>query len=70
MRWTATRLGLDKAVNVIGKRIPACLVARKTHLTINKHVKHSAGCTLQLHILDAAFLKFRPDTQGLGFVAS
>jgi hypothetical protein len=42
----------------------------KSHLTVDKDMKHTAGCAFQLHILDTAFFKFRPDTQGLGFVAS
>ena len=45
-------------------------MTREPHLAIHKDIEHTARCALQLHILDAALFKFRPDTQGLGFVAS
>jgi hypothetical protein len=72
-RKNVSCLGLalpDEAVDVIRQRVAPGLVARKPHLAINIDIKHTAGRALQLHILHAAFFKFRPDTQGLGFVAS
>jgi hypothetical protein len=72
-RKNALHLGLallDEAVDIIRQRIAPGFVARKPHLAIDVDIENTAGRPLQLHILDAALLKFRPDTQGLGFVAS
>jgi hypothetical protein len=61
---------MQKAVDIIWQWIPARFVAGKPHLSIHIDVEHAAGRTLQLHVFRATLLKFRPDTQGLGFMAS
>jgi hypothetical protein len=62
--------GLQKAVDVVGQRIAPGLVAREAHLAIDVDIEDAAGRAFQLDVLLAALLEFRPDTQGLGFVAS
>jgi hypothetical protein len=62
--------GFHEAVDVVGQRIAPGLVAREAHLAVDVDIEDAAGRAFQLDVLLAALLEFRPDTQGLGFVAS
>lgn len=60
----------EHRLDILAVGIASGFVPGKHQLPVAVEIEHSARGTLQFDVIDAFFLKFRPDTQGLGFVAS